>query len=725
MKASLRKIPKITLLLFAIAIVLAVLSACNGSQSSLPSEYFAGNCITKGYTRFYLPNGTYVDREDADFGEHSYDEGTVVSTRSCTTDGETRYVCSVCNDTYSDVAPMYGHNYDEHIAQKPSCTENGVMDLHCLRCGYDTTAVIEKLNHDYAETVLTPATCTEKGRKFMKCKNCGDTNEGEIDLIPHVSDSKVYKDSEAHWRVCSVCTNIYDRAVHDNETTVTPTTCITYGHTHIECRDCGYFRDLNDQAGVLAKHSYEAYTCVVCQRDMLLEYKSTFDSNGSNERNLIEITSPDMLTCFYDYLLAYQITSGKYVKISYLGNSLTTENIDDFIADTRQKITATNWTIKSTYSYSETTRIVNYVVMRAANDGNFIFDEVATFTPNDYPSKYKSFLPVQYNSYQYENNTARPSNFDDFAYKSRLNSMNVSSSDQLFYAFEHGYKPIATASTAAYKMLAAAKTIARRIMNDEMTELEKVRAIYEYLVSDIAYDYGIVEYTKENSIAYAKCSSYYLEGVFDYKIAVCDGISKAFCVLAGLENIKCVRVTSENHAWNKVYIDLGGDGKKAWFGTDATWGNQAVSYNEDEMGEYLSLDDFLFTDAQKTAKNQNGRNYIDVGANATTEENPFKYFYFGEAEDDSCDFVITSDSELSALIAYLKANYDKFKSGEKVTVNIFIVTSYIAKDNISAKLPAEVSKNWAFISGKLAIIPPDYLTYGDTEGCSVSLVINV
>ena len=65
-------------------------------------------------------------------------------------------------------------------------------------------------------------------------------------------------------------------------------------------------------------------------------------------------------------------------------------------------------------------------------------------------------------------------------------------------------------------------------MDDTMTDLQKVKAIYSYLVSNVAYDYGIVNLTSANRLAFSKCSSYYMEGVFDYGVAVCDGILRAY-----------------------------------------------------------------------------------------------------------------------------------------------------------------------------------------------------
>ncbi len=40
---------KVSFLIIAFAISLAILSACNSNP--IPSEHFNGNCITKGFTR--------------------------------------------------------------------------------------------------------------------------------------------------------------------------------------------------------------------------------------------------------------------------------------------------------------------------------------------------------------------------------------------------------------------------------------------------------------------------------------------------------------------------------------------------------------------------------------------------------------------------------------------------------------------------------------------------
>ena len=100
---------KVSFLIIAFAISLAILSACNSNP--IPSEHFNGNCITKGFTRYYMPNGGYIDREDKDFGDHSYKDETVISEQSCTQDGVIKYTCEFCKEERFETSVKLGHEY--------------------------------------------------------------------------------------------------------------------------------------------------------------------------------------------------------------------------------------------------------------------------------------------------------------------------------------------------------------------------------------------------------------------------------------------------------------------------------------------------------------------------------------------------------------------------------------------------------------------------------------
>ena len=67
-----------------------------------------------------------------------------------------------------------------------------------------------------------------------------------------------------------------------------------------------------------------------------------------------------------------------------------------------------------------------------------------------------------------------------------------------------------------------------------MTDVEKVAAIYDWIVNEVDYDYAVASLgTGSGTSGY---NAFYLEGVFDDKRAVCDGKSKAFALLCGMEH---------------------------------------------------------------------------------------------------------------------------------------------------------------------------------------------
>lgn len=774
---NIRNVLKVSFLIIAFAISLAILSACNGS-AGLPSEHFDGNCIVKGYTRYYMPNGTYVDREDKEFGEHSYGEGVLISERTCTTDEVTKFVCTICDNEKFDVVEKLGHDYKQIGNLAPTCTEDGYTDFRCERCSKNHRENLNRLGHDFKEEIIQQATCTAEGSKNLICQRegCSHSEVAAIEKLPHTPENKIYKDSVAHWKVCTVCSHLFDYEKHDITSAYVPSTCIKKAHTHDTCKICDYSNDTVDENSTLAAHnyvkgyndeqhwegcsvcgdraeyvnhnkvsksfpatcvehaytrvtctecefnktvvdesstllphSYEAYTCKTCQRDNILDYIDVFNSKGDTNTNLIEIVDENMFVCFYDWLIAYQITTAKYIKIKYV--TLTDNTASTFLSNLRHKATATNWSVNIT-KFGGNNNFISYLSMCASDKDNFTFKEAATITPDTYNANtYK-----QYNSYQFEDKTAlRANSFDSFKYKNRKNVMTVTSSDQLFFAFEHGYMPSPVSGSSAERLLTKAKAVARRIMNDGMSDLQKSRAIFSWLVSDIAYDNGIVAMGDSGNLPFAKYTSYYLEGVFDHGIAVCDGISKAFCVLAGLEDIKCVRVTSTNHAWNKLYLDLNGDGNKQWYCTDATWGNQSVNYDE-ELAEYFSIENFLFTDAQKKAKNQNGLNY--VSSEAKTEANPFAHFNFDSGSNG--DYVIESETEFILLIDYMKNNYSEFATGNKVTVQIFVVTAFCASyDEVGTRLPVILRNHWQYAAFSIS---ETTMSYSGQSGYTVGII---
>ena len=172
---------------------------------------------------------------------------------------------------------------------------------------------------------------------------------------------------------------------------------------------------------------------------------------------------------------------------------------------------------------------------------------------------------------------ARPDDFSDFPiYKSNRGTVNVHNSEELWLALEHNYLPVfPTKYTKAESFFEEAKMILREIITEDMTDYEKVLAIFDYLVNEVEYDYATFSNPDSSDPISDVC--YYLEGVFERGVAVCDGKSKAFVLFCRIEGIECLRdFGSSNtggvgHAWNYVKLD----GK--WYLVDTTNADTAQS----------------------------------------------------------------------------------------------------------------------------------------------------
>ena len=173
-----------------------------------------------------------------------------------------------------------------------------------------------------------------------------------------------------------------------------------------------------------------------------------------------------------------------------------------------------------------------------------------------------------------------------------------------------------------------------------MSDIDKTKAIYEWLILNVDYDYKALIYSSD----WGNYDAWYAEGVFNNGTAVCDGIAKAFIILAKIENIPVVRSTGNEHAWNKVYVN------NNWYGVDATHGDMGISNLRNST---LTYNNFLFTDSFKVSQGYTDTQYEELQATKT-------YNYYDEIsysyQAQEFDFVINSENELTLLLSYLKSN---------------------------------------------------------------------
>lgn len=150
-----------------------------------------------------------------------------------------------------------------------------------------------------------------------------------------------------------------------------------------------------------------------------------------------------------------------------------------------------------------------------------------------------------------------------------------------------------------------------KIITPNMSDFDKVKAIHDWLLNNVAYDENV--YTS----AGAAKTSYTVEGLLDTGIAVCDGYAKTFLSMAQRAGLEANRVTGqaispygnrESHAWNQVKAD------GQWYNVDVTWDDPVVSEN---YGDNRCYTYFMVPDSAIAATH-----FAAAPANPCTAEQP-------------------------------------------------------------------------------------------------------
>lgn len=131
------------------------------------------------------------------------------------------------------------------------------------------------------------------------------------------------------------------------------------------------------------------------------------------------------------------------------------------------------------------------------------------------------------------------------------------------------------------------------IIDPSMSECEKAKAIHDYLVIHVNYDY---ENLQSGSLP---ADAFTAAGAILNHSAVCQGYAEAFALLcgqAGLESdVVYGSVMTEDgkalHAWNQVRID------GLWYNIDVTWDDPLVENQNMTDGSNMIYDYFLVPDS--------------------------------------------------------------------------------------------------------------------------------
>lgn len=336
------------------------------------------------------------------------------------------------------------------------------------------------------------------------------------------------------------------------------------------------------------------------EHDEAWYYTSHFHDYGGYAQNRY-ITSKEELKNLILFVLENKIAEIKF----YAGYS-TPETVKKDVSDVRDCV-------------EESGIIPGYSLETSGNEFTIkfrFFADEAGLVPTVNSPEYDApdgFMDAVQNTYSkpHYDNVKKTRNF---YIDSMKETMSVSTSNMLYKAVAWGYKPVFMGSQAENlkQIYDNAKDALSYIVSDEMSEYEKVHAIYDYIIYNVRYDHDCAnaedKYVSGNLSLNEKMKyyGYYLEGIFLDKFykkdmhAVCDGKSKAFVLMCGIEGITAVRISGKassdgknfgGHAWNKVLLDLNGTGDKEWYFVDTTWGDVG-----DDSKEFLSHAYFLLSD---------------------------------------------------------------------------------------------------------------------------------
>ncbi len=162
----------------------------------------SATCTAKAKYYFTCSVCGNIDRSDT----HTFESGSVLghsyallsqTDSTCTVQGEKKYKCSRCGDTYTEKLPLAEHTPVAVPGKSATCTETGLTDgVKCSECGAVLTAqtVIAKKAHSYGAWAReAEPTCTADGVEARYCSACGARDTRSVNKLGHVDSNGDYR----------------------------------------------------------------------------------------------------------------------------------------------------------------------------------------------------------------------------------------------------------------------------------------------------------------------------------------------------------------------------------------------------------------------------------------------------------------------------------------------------------------------------------------------------
>lgn len=207
-------------------------------------------CAMAAYARFTEKANALYDMTDAACA-HRFGEWKVTVAATCTKDGVSRRICSICGVVEEKPVPATGHKFSAWTVTKAAtCTESGISTRKCSVCGTKETMIVPSLGHSMTATAGKAATCTEAGNSaYWTCSRCHKY------FSDAAGKTEIAKDS---WIINALGHDVGTRGA-------VAATCYASGHeADTYCKRCGIVITAGATILATGKHTYVNGVCTVC-----------------------------------------------------------------------------------------------------------------------------------------------------------------------------------------------------------------------------------------------------------------------------------------------------------------------------------------------------------------------------------------------------------------------------------------------------------------------------
>lgn len=179
--------------------------------------------------------------------------------------------------------------------------------------------------------------------------------------------------------------------------------------------------------------------------------------------------------------------------------------------------------------------------------------------------------------------------------------------DHISYTYNSDYVQISvTRSYTSSDIIAlneAVQNVLESIITPTMTDEEKILAVHDYVVNNTVYDSDCL-------YDFETCDTDHVaQGVLFDGNAVCEGYANAVDIMLRSLGIPSIRVISETHMWNAIYIN------DQWLHLDATWDDPVTQNGQNILSHTYYLIDSAQLAIEDTTINHEFNtefyNYID------------------------------------------------------------------------------------------------------------------